>query len=249
MSVASCGCDATFAGLAPCHCLKCHASFADRPAYDAHRRLARPCLHPAVLGYGAARRSWLGMGSPRHRVVQCATWPTWPKRALQAPKRAAVLAVERRSRPGRCQGDGPRSSIAHRDRAIAKPSTKSSTHDLHGAANTVDRMHRRTRSRRPDREDSRDSPNVRAFAEQVCARSPNTQVDRRVRPSPSYRRSRVRRSTARTGPRNLACVHGFADSHRPGQPVGSRCVMRRHAVRLVTIRPAGVSHHLTRRFS
>ena len=38
------------AGLAACHCLKCHCSFADRPAYDAHRRLARPCLHPVVLG-------------------------------------------------------------------------------------------------------------------------------------------------------------------------------------------------------
>ena len=50
MSVASCGCDATFAGMAACHCLRCHLSFADRPAYDAHRRLARPCLHPAVLG-------------------------------------------------------------------------------------------------------------------------------------------------------------------------------------------------------
>ena len=50
MSVASCGCDAAFAGMAACHCLGSHASFADRPAYDAHRRLARPCLHPAVLG-------------------------------------------------------------------------------------------------------------------------------------------------------------------------------------------------------
>ena len=29
---------------------QCHLSFADRPAYDAHRRLIRPCLHPAVLG-------------------------------------------------------------------------------------------------------------------------------------------------------------------------------------------------------
>ena len=60
MSVASCGCDATFAGMAACHCLRCHLrglehdlrrlSFADRPAYNAHRRLARPCLHPAVVG-------------------------------------------------------------------------------------------------------------------------------------------------------------------------------------------------------
>ena len=50
MSVAGCGCDATFAGLAACHCGKCHRSFADRPAYDAHRRLARPCLPPVVLG-------------------------------------------------------------------------------------------------------------------------------------------------------------------------------------------------------
>ena len=51
MSVASCGCDATFAGQAACHCGKLPpVSFADRPAYDAHRRLARPCLHPAVLG-------------------------------------------------------------------------------------------------------------------------------------------------------------------------------------------------------
>ena len=49
MSV-SCGCDATFAGMAGCHCLKCHLSFADRPAYDAHRRLARPFLHPTLLG-------------------------------------------------------------------------------------------------------------------------------------------------------------------------------------------------------
>ena len=51
-------------------------------------------------------------------------------------------------------GDGPRSWIAHGDRAIAKPSTKSSTRDVHGAADTVDRMHRRSRSRRPDHEDS-----------------------------------------------------------------------------------------------
>jgi len=36
VSVASCGCDAAFAGLAACHCGKCHRSFADRPAYDAH---------------------------------------------------------------------------------------------------------------------------------------------------------------------------------------------------------------------
>jgi hypothetical protein len=42
--------DATFAGLAACHCGKCHRSFADRSAYDAHRRPARPCLHPVVLG-------------------------------------------------------------------------------------------------------------------------------------------------------------------------------------------------------
>ena len=49
MSV-SCGCDATFAGMAVCHCQKCHYSFADRPAYDAHRRLARPCIHPTALG-------------------------------------------------------------------------------------------------------------------------------------------------------------------------------------------------------
>ena len=39
-------------------------------------------------------------------------------------------------------------AIAHRNRAIAKPSTISSPHDGHGAANAVDRMHRRTRSRR-----------------------------------------------------------------------------------------------------
>ena len=50
MSVASCGCDSYFSGQAAAHCLRCHRSFADRPAYDAHRRLARPCLHPAVLG-------------------------------------------------------------------------------------------------------------------------------------------------------------------------------------------------------
>ena len=36
--------------MAVCHCQKCHYSFADRPAYDAHRRVARPCLHPTVLG-------------------------------------------------------------------------------------------------------------------------------------------------------------------------------------------------------
>ena len=77
----NCGCDATFAGMAACHCLKCHLSFADRPAYDAHRRLAKPCVHPEKLklklgmellrdrapgevevevGHGAARRSRLG---------------------------------------------------------------------------------------------------------------------------------------------------------------------------------------------
>ena len=37
-------------------------------------------------------------------------------------------------------GMGPRSRSLHRNRAIAKPSTKSSTHDVHGAANTVDRV-------------------------------------------------------------------------------------------------------------
>ena len=42
--------DAAFAGMAVAHCLKCHLSFACRPAYDAHRRLARPCLHQVVLG-------------------------------------------------------------------------------------------------------------------------------------------------------------------------------------------------------
>ena len=36
--------------MAACHCRRCHLSFADRPAFDAHRRLARPCLHPAMLG-------------------------------------------------------------------------------------------------------------------------------------------------------------------------------------------------------
>jgi hypothetical protein len=36
--------------MAPCHCLRCHLSFADRPAYDAHRVMMRPCLHPRVLG-------------------------------------------------------------------------------------------------------------------------------------------------------------------------------------------------------
>ena len=50
MSVASCGCDSYFNGQAACHCLRCHRSFADRPAYDAHARLGRDCLHPAVLG-------------------------------------------------------------------------------------------------------------------------------------------------------------------------------------------------------
>jgi len=39
-------------------------------------------------------------------------------------------------------------AIAHRNCAIAKPSTISSTHDVHGAANTVDRMHRRTTAAR-----------------------------------------------------------------------------------------------------
>ena len=29
-----------------------------------------PCLHPVVLGMERARRSWLGLGSPRHRVTQ-----------------------------------------------------------------------------------------------------------------------------------------------------------------------------------
>ena len=50
MTLVSCGCDATFAGMAVCHCGKCHLSFADRPAFDAHRVPMRPCLHPAVLG-------------------------------------------------------------------------------------------------------------------------------------------------------------------------------------------------------
>jgi len=36
--------------MAACHCVRCHASFADRPAYDAYRRLARPSLHPTLLG-------------------------------------------------------------------------------------------------------------------------------------------------------------------------------------------------------
>ena len=49
MSVASCGCDSYFSGQAAAHC-SARGSFADRPAYDAYRRLARPCLHPAVLG-------------------------------------------------------------------------------------------------------------------------------------------------------------------------------------------------------
>ena len=35
MGVAGCGCDATFAGMAACHCCSCHLAFADRPAYDA----------------------------------------------------------------------------------------------------------------------------------------------------------------------------------------------------------------------
>ena len=69
MSVASCGCDATFAGRAACHCLRCHLSFADRPAYDAHRRLARPCLHPTLLGMELlGDRGWAGQ--PRRRVTQ-----------------------------------------------------------------------------------------------------------------------------------------------------------------------------------
>ena len=39
-----------FSGQAACHCLKCHLSFADRPAYDAHRQAGTARLHPAVLG-------------------------------------------------------------------------------------------------------------------------------------------------------------------------------------------------------
>jgi hypothetical protein len=61
MSIISCGCDAAFAGMAACHCGKRHLSFADRPAFDAHRRLAKPCLHPAVLGMellGDRGRGW-----------------------------------------------------------------------------------------------------------------------------------------------------------------------------------------------
>jgi len=49
MSVVSCGCDAYFRGQAACHCGRCHLSFADRAAYDAHRLIGR-CLHPALLG-------------------------------------------------------------------------------------------------------------------------------------------------------------------------------------------------------
>ena len=48
MSVASCGCDATFAGLAACSVAS--GSGAGRPTgYDGHRRLMRPCLHPVML--------------------------------------------------------------------------------------------------------------------------------------------------------------------------------------------------------
>ncbi len=50
MSLVSCGCDADFAGQAVCHCSKCHLSFADRPAFDAHVVIMRPCIHPALLG-------------------------------------------------------------------------------------------------------------------------------------------------------------------------------------------------------
>ena len=50
MSVASCGCDSYFSGQAAATACAVTLSFADRPAYDAHRRLMRPCLHPALLG-------------------------------------------------------------------------------------------------------------------------------------------------------------------------------------------------------
>ena len=70
MSVASCGCDATFAELAACHCGKCHRSFADPPAYDARRRLARPCLHPTLLGMELLGDLRLGLGSSRRRITQ-----------------------------------------------------------------------------------------------------------------------------------------------------------------------------------
>jgi hypothetical protein len=32
------------------HCDRCHRSFADRPAYDSHRLIARPCIRPVLLG-------------------------------------------------------------------------------------------------------------------------------------------------------------------------------------------------------
>jgi hypothetical protein len=57
MSV-SCGCDAVFAGMAACYCLQCHRSFGQRPAYDAHRLIARPCLHPTRPGMQLLDDRW-----------------------------------------------------------------------------------------------------------------------------------------------------------------------------------------------
>ena len=69
ISGVSCGCDAIFAGMAVCHCQKCHYSFADRPAYDAHRRLARPCIHPTALGMELIGNKGLGLGSSGGRLT------------------------------------------------------------------------------------------------------------------------------------------------------------------------------------
>ena len=65
--------------------------FACRPAYDAHRGLARPCIHPTLLGMELlGDRGW-GWAA-RTRVIQdpagaidevaigASKWPIWTKR-------------------------------------------------------------------------------------------------------------------------------------------------------------------------
>ena len=59
------------------------------------------------------------------RAAYLPEWQELPKRALQAPKRSAVLVVGRRSWPGRCQGMGrhvgrPASSSIDRDQRSAR---------------------------------------------------------------------------------------------------------------------------------
>ena len=61
MSAPVAGRDATFAGMAPRHCLKCHYSFADRPAYDAHRGDRTATHHPGLRREGDPRPSRLGL--------------------------------------------------------------------------------------------------------------------------------------------------------------------------------------------